>query len=85
VDVRFSAAYSAGEPTLNGADAPFNSYTGDARLRMAVSRTLAAFVEYVFYDYQLNQSFLRPPGVPPALTRNGVRVGLTMWIPVRNR
>jgi len=85
MDLRFAGAYSAGEPALNGVVAPLNSYTGDARLRIGVSRTMATFLEYVFYDYELSPTLPRPPGVPPAMTRNGVRFGLTMWIPVRNR
>jgi len=85
MDLRFSGAYSAGEPALNGAVAPFNTYTGDARLRIGLSRTMATYLQYVFYDYEISPTLPRPPGVPPAMTRNGVRFGLTMWIPVRNR
>jgi hypothetical protein len=83
-DVSLSAAYSTGE-SLTGSSSPFNTYSGNARLRFALGRMLATYVEYVFYDYQFNHSIQLPPGIPPALTRNGVRTGLTLWIPVRSR
>lgn len=84
-DLSLSAAYSTGDSALTGAASPFTTYTGDARLRFAVNRTFAAYVDYVFYYYDIGPGTQLPLGVPPGLTRNGVRTGLTMWIPVRHR
>ena len=51
-----------------------------------MNRNWAAYVEYLFYFYEFGEgSSLLPPGVPSGLTRNGVRAGLTLWIPVRHR
>jgi hypothetical protein len=84
-DLLVSAAYSTGESALFGTPDAFTTYTADARLRFAMSRAWAAYVEYVFYYYEFNQSMVLPVGLPPGLTRNTVRSGLTLWLPVRHR
>jgi len=84
-DLSLSAAYSTGESALTtGTPDQFATYTGDARLRIAMTRMWATYVEYLFYDYNFNRTVLAA-GLPPSLTRNGVRTGVTMWIPVRRR
>lgn len=85
MDLSLSAAYSTGESTLTQVEPQFTTYTGDARLRIAVSRHWAAYVEYLFYFYEFGEGNLLPAGVPAGLTRNGVRTGLTLWIPMRGK
>jgi hypothetical protein len=84
-DLDLTAALSSGGAALTGASTPFAMYNADARLRFALNRTLAAYVEYLFYYYDFNQGLQLPPGVPSRLTRNGARIGLTLWVPVRHR
>ena len=81
VDVRLSAAYSAGESALGGIASLFNTYTANVRLRYGLTRTLAASVEYLylFYDSRGTQALV--PGLPPRFERNGVRAGLTLRVP----
>lgn len=81
-DLSLSAAYSSGESALVGVADQFTTYTGDARLRFMVNKVWATYVEYLFYYYEFGPGITLPPGVPPGLTRNGVRVGLTMLMPV---
>ena len=81
-DLSLSAAYSTGESALVGVADQFTTYTGDARLRFMVNKVWATYVEYLFYYYEFGPGISLPPGVPPGLTRNGVRVGLTMLMPV---
>jgi len=81
-DLSLSAAYSGGESALVGVADQFTTYTGDARLRFMVNKVWATYVEYLFYYYEFGPGISLPPGVPPGLTRNGVRVGLTMLMPV---
>jgi hypothetical protein len=79
-DLLFSAAYVTGEMALQTtAAARFTTYTGDARLRMALSRNVAAYVEGLLYDYAFDPRLVILPGVPSQFTRTGVRVGLTLW------
>jgi hypothetical protein len=84
IDVLASGAYTAGQTALVGNSTSFTTYTGDARLRFATSRLLAMYVEYIYYFYRFDRTALLP-GVPSGLTRNGVRVGLTLWVPVREK
>jgi hypothetical protein len=84
-DLSLSAASSAGQLVQAGGSGPFTTYTGDARLRVAVSKTLATYIEYLYYYYNFQQGTPLPAGVPPGLTRNGLRVGLTLRIPVEHR
>jgi hypothetical protein len=84
-DISFSAAYTTGEAALTGTPSQFTTYTGDARLRYAVTRMWATYVEYLFYYYDFNQHLALPAGLPPGLTRNGLRTGVMLWIPMRHR
>jgi len=84
-DLSLTAAYSTGDSALIGSASPFTTYTGDARVRYALNHTVAAYVEYLFYFYDIGPGIVLPLGIPPGLTRNGVRVGVTMWVPVRRR
>jgi hypothetical protein len=85
-DLLFSAAYSTGEAALTGIASQFTTYTGDARLRYAVTRMWAVYAEYLFYYYDFNKGlFLLPASLPPGLTRNGLRTGVMLWIPMRHR
>jgi hypothetical protein len=81
-DVSASAGYTTGELALTGTPPPFSTYTGTVRLRFAFARHLAAFGEYLYYYYEFNRDFPLPPGVASTLTRNGVRAGVMLWVPV---
>lgn len=81
-DLMVSAAYTTGELALTGTPPPYSTYTGLARLRFAFARHLAVFGEYLYYYYEFNRDFPLPPNVAPTLTRNGVRAGVTLWVPV---
>jgi hypothetical protein len=84
-DVLLSAASSVGHLQQTGAATPISTYTGDARLRFALSRTLATYIEYLYYDYKFQQGIQLPAGVPAGLTRNGLRLGLTLRTQVEHK
>ena len=83
--LQISGAYSTGELALAGAPSPFATYTSNVRLEVAANRVLATYAEYFYYFYHFDPSIQLPVGVPHDLTRNGVRAGLTLWVPVRHR
>ena len=85
VNVLASAGYSIGESALNRSSSTFETYTGDARLRYAPTRTFAAYVEYLYYFYDSRGSTPIAPGIPAGLERSGTRVGLTVSVPVLRR
>jgi hypothetical protein len=83
VDLSFSAAYATGElASPVGSTAPFTTYTANTRMRVALSRDLAVYVEGLFYDYAFDPSLVIVPGMPSRLNRSGVRTGITLWLPV---
>lgn len=85
-DLSVLAAYSRSEPTtpLNPGDR-LTTYMGSARLRLAVTTTLALYGEYFYYQYELPSQMLVFAGGASRLERNGVRAGLQAWIPLRRR
>jgi hypothetical protein len=85
VDLSMSAAYSTGESAMIGSPSQFTTYTGDVRLRYAVTRTWAAYVEYISCYYEFNRQLTLPTFLPPGLNRNGLRTGFMLRIPVRER
>ena len=52
---------------------------------MGLTPTLATYAEYVYYFYDFGDNVRLAPGVPSGLERNGVRVGLTLWVPALRR
>jgi hypothetical protein len=82
VDFEVSANYITGTDGLGQGSARFSSYSGSARVRRAFTRTLAGYVQYLFYHYNFDEAADRPVGLPQKFNRNGVRVGLSMWLPL---
>lgn len=79
-DVFASAAYSHGESAIRRGTSSFETYTEDVRLRYAVSRSVAAYVEYLRYFYD-SDGVLLVPGLPAFIQRTSVRTGLVFRIP----
>jgi hypothetical protein len=84
VDLSVNAASTVGEPTSVVALRGFRTNTATARTQMALNHNAALFAEYLFYFYDFPIG-LTPIGAPPRVSRNGVRVGLSLWVPVRTR
>ena len=82
VDVAVNANYITGTDGLGQGSARFDSYSASARVRRALTRTLAGYVEYLFYHYNFDEAADRPVGLPRKFNRNGVRVGLSLWLPL---
>ena len=82
LDLFLDANYITGTSAIRR-DAPrFDSYSASARLRRALNRSLAVYVEYLFYQYNFDEAADRPVGLPRKFNRNGVRVGLSLWLPL---
>jgi hypothetical protein len=82
LESRTVASYTNGELGLTGRTNAFASYTGSSRLRFAFSRVLAVYGEYVVYRYQFANLASLPLGFPPKIDRQGIRAGLTLWLPL---
>jgi hypothetical protein len=84
-DVNLAASYSSGEPAYFTQTASYKTYTGDIRFRYALTRLLAIHAEYLYYFYDFTGALVLPQDAPPSLERNGVRVGVTWWLPAIRR
>jgi hypothetical protein len=83
IDLSLSGGYSDGSSALRTAST-YTTYTGDARLRYALTRSWAMYVQYLYYFYDFRGTTLLP-GLPQGLERNAVHAGLTLWLPVLKR
>jgi hypothetical protein len=77
-----SFGYTAGGLGFDVFAQGFGTLTGTGRVRVGLARHLALFAEYVYYHYLFDQGTLLPPGVPQGLDRNGIRAGVTVWVPL---
>ena len=62
-----------------------NTRSGSAGLQYAVSRHVALFGSYVYYAYQFGGEVVLPDRELPDLSRSGLRVGMTLWVPLHTR
>jgi hypothetical protein len=60
----------------------FTTYTGAARLRVALSRFGSAYVQYFRYQYRFGADDAAVAALPSSVERDGVRGGLTFWLPL---
>jgi hypothetical protein len=81
VDVAISGGYSSGASILNSSALAFDTYTGNLRVRYALTRLVAMYGEYLYYFYDFAAGTPVIVGVPPGLERHGGRVGFTLWMP----
>jgi hypothetical protein len=80
-DVTTSIAYTAGD-FVGRADSAFETYTASTRVRVGVTQSVAASAEYLYYFYDFHRGAQLVSNIPSRVGRNGVRVGLTFWIPI---
>jgi hypothetical protein len=86
-DLMGTVSYSNASSALGSAQdaATVDTYTGDVRFRYALTRTWALYVSYLYYYYELTARTPSSAIVPPGLERSGVRVGLSLWLPLLRR
>jgi hypothetical protein len=85
VDLTVFAGYSNGASALHQDVSAVESYTADAQLRYALNRTLAGYIQYLYYSYDFSGNRQLAPGLPTRFERNAVRAGFMLWVPVLQR
>jgi len=85
IDLSGTVGYSSGESLLNKDSLQFDTYTGDVRVRYGLSRSVAVYGEYLYYFYDFASNTHLLAGMPPGLERNGLRAGVTLWMPAVRR
>jgi hypothetical protein len=81
IDLALSSGYSSGASLTNRDSLQYDTYWSDVRLRYAMGRSLAAYVEGLYYVYDFRESQRLFLGFPAGLERTGVRAGVTVWLP----
>ena len=81
VDFISAFSYSTGEPSLATTSQTFTTYTGNARLRVAIHQRWATTAEYLHYFYDFSKTPQLAQGFDPRFSRNLLRVGLSLWLP----
>ena len=84
-DFTSALSYSTGEPSLATTSQTFTTYTGNARLRVALNQRWATTAEYVNYFYDFSKTPQLAQGFNPRFSRNLFRVGLSLWVPFGRR
>ena len=80
VDVSASAQWTSAAVGLG--ERNFSAWTAGAQVRTAITQNLAAYGNYYYYLQDFNAGVALPPGVVRDLSRQGVRIGLTTWVPL---
>jgi hypothetical protein len=80
VDVSSGVYYTVGAIGLESTN--YHSWQASSQVRWAITRSLAAYVSYYYYLHNFGSDVSLPTGVVQELHRNGVRVGLTTWLPL---
>lgn len=84
LDLLIAGGYSSGEGAVLSTSS-FTTYTANVRSRLAVTQTLAIYLQYLYYFYEFGGETLLAPGLSPRFERNGVRVGVAVWLPAFKR
>jgi opacity protein-like surface antigen len=82
VELSGSGGYSSGSIGLGAQAEGLDSFTGTVGVRVGLVRYLALDAEYAYYHYLFDEGSLLPPGVSRGLNRNGIRAGVTVWVPL---
>ncbi len=83
INILAEAAYSKGSfaRALSQGD-DYTSYSGNVRAHFALVRDWATYVDYLYYYYRFDNTLALPNAFPSAMTRNSIRVGFTLWVPI---
>lgn len=81
-ELRFMVSTSRGNVGENRPGNGFQSSSATATLRRALNRHMATYVTYGYYRHDFGNSVLLPDSFPHYLDRNGVRFGLSVFLPL---
>ena len=72
-------------PNGSGSDSHFDTYIIGFQGQVAITRNLAAFVNYSHFDYTFTATSDLPIGFQPSFSRNSARFGIRLWVPLLGR
>jgi len=65
-----------------GAEQNYDTYYASATLTCGLTRYMGLGTEYFFYRYRFEETVRLPSGMSPHSNRQGVRVYLSLWVPL---
>ena len=80
-NVSITGTYSDGK-AHEGDTGSFSSLGGTAQIQYAVSRCCSLVTSYSYYEHRILDVAAVPTGFPSDFTRNAVRFGMTVWLPL---
>jgi hypothetical protein len=83
LEVEANAGLSTGTTaSAAGGEAQNQTITWSSQARWAFNRKIAATLSYDYYKYDFTNVGDLPVGFPPGSSRNTIRVGVTIWLPL---
>jgi hypothetical protein len=79
VDLAVSGGYASAVTAASRYSQNLDTFTGEARIRYALTRGLALYSEYLYYYYDLGEQAHLAAGIPSVYKQRGVRVGVTLF------
>lgn len=80
LDVSANAQYQVGRIGLQTSN--YRSWNASAQIRSAITRNIAAYADYYYFLSDIGATVAIPTGAPHYIDRNGVRAGITAWLPL---
>jgi hypothetical protein len=84
LDLSAVAGYATGASLLAGSR-KLETYTGEVRLRYALTRSFALHTEYLYYHYDLRGQAFLAPDLPSVFGQHGARVGFMLFLDALGR
>jgi hypothetical protein len=81
VNLSFGATYWSGNQFAPSGPR-FDSYSGAARVQVALTEWAAITADYIHYRYNYPAGYDLPAGVPQHQDRQRVMLGATFWLPI---
>ena len=85
VEIMMSAGRDWSDANDIGSSAAFDSTTAGIQAQVAITRLIAATITYTRFEYEFVEVPDLPVGFAPATSRNAVRFGVTVWLPLIGR
>jgi len=82
LDLTFLGLYSTSASGAGGLYTDYESFSANARIRFALSRSTALSAGYVFYRYEFSPDTPLPEGMAQRYSRHAVRIGVDVWLPL---
>jgi hypothetical protein len=86
VELTVTGGFANGQaPHGSNSNSTFNTYLVGLQGQVALSRYLAAVVNYSHFDYAFTNTTDLPTGFQSTFSRNSIRFGVRLWVPLLGR